>query len=794
MLRHSFLIIFRNIKRNKSSFFINLVGLSTGLACALFIYLWVNDELSIDKFHKKDSRLYQVMANFESPQGIQTKKITPIIMADAIAEEFPEVEYAVATNAFLFYVKEGLFINGDDQLKAKGMFASEDFFNVFSYNLIQGDINTALINKNKIVISESLAKRIFNTTENIVGKTIEWDHPYFDGVFQVSGIFEDTPANSTNQFDVVFNIENLMENDAFARGWGAFYSETCLLLKEGTNVEQLNKKIAGYLKSKDNSNESVTIFLQQFSDKYLYGNYENGVISGGRIAYVKLFSVIAVLILLIACINFMNLSTAKASTRIKEIGIKKTIGAKRKSLIAQYLLESLAITFLSLLVAFIIIELLLPQFNAITQKEISINYNFTFILTVLSITVFTGLLSGSYPALYLSRLNPVRVLKGKLKMSFAEIFVRKGLVVFQFALSIIFIVSVFVVNKQIEFTQTKNLGYDRDNILCFQWKQPFNSDQAGNRFETFILEVKNIPGVVNAANMGGSILKEFPGQTGCSWSEQESDKSYLFKAPFVSYDFIETLGLKIIEGRSFSRDFNNSNEEFNILLNEAAVKMMGLDDPINMQIRFDMNIIGVVKDFNYGSLHASIEPLILRFRRFNENVLVKIKAGTEKNTIDKLEKIYKKFNTGQPFEFTFMDDDYQVLYDSEIRTGKLSKYFAGFAIIISCLGLFGLASFTAQKRRKEIGVRRVLGSSEIGIIYLLSTDFIKLIVLSIIIAIPLSYFITKNWLEGFAYRIDVTWWMFVLSGAIALAIALATVSFQAIKAATANPVEALRNE
>jgi len=793
MLKHSFLITFRNFKRFKGTFFINLIGLSTGLACALLIYLWVNDEMHVDKFNDKDDRLYQVMANFESPQGIFTKNITPAIMADAMTEEFPEVEYATATNAFLFYTKEGMLTDGDDHLRAKGMFASKDFFHVFSYHLVQGDINSVLRDKNNIVVSKKTAKKLYNTTENIVGKTIEWDHPFFQGAFQISGVFEDPPENSTYKFDVIFSTEKILENDPFAENWGAFYVETCLILKKGTDVNQFNKKVKDYLKSKDDNNNNVSLFVQQFSKKYLYGHYENGVVSGGRITYVKLFSIVALIILIIACINFMNLSTAMASKRIKEIGIKKTVGANRKSLIIQYIQESLSITFLSLLIAIVIIELLLPQFNSITGKMISQPFSLTFVLAVLGVTVFTGLLAGSYPAFYLSRLNPVRILKGNLKTSFSELLIRKGLVVFQFTLSIIFIVSIFVVNKQVGFTQTTNLGYDRDNVLCFQWKQPFNfQGQSNNKYDAFVAELKSIPGAVNVTSMSGSILKEFIGQTGCSWSGQESDRAYLFKAPFVSEDFIETLNLQIIEGRSFSRDY--SNEEYQIILNEAAIKMMGLKNPINKRIRFDMQIVGVVKDFHYGSLREKIEPLILRYRRYNPDVMVKIRAGTEKAAVEQIEKIYKKFNAGQPFEFTFMDNDYHALYKSEIQTGKLSSYFAGLAIIISCLGLLGLTAFTIQKRQKEIGIRKVLGSGEFAIIYLLSTDFTKLVLASIIIALPLGYFITKNWLDGFAYRIDLSFWYFITAGLITLLIAWLTVGIQAIKAAIANPVKSLRYE
>ena len=793
MLKHNMLIIFRSFKRYKGTFLINLIGLSIGLACVLFIYMWVNSELNFDKFNKNDSRLYQVMANFKSPRGIQTVNITPIATADAMKAEFPEVKYATATNDFLFYTKEGMLVKGDNHLKAKGMFASEDFFRVFSYHLIQGEKNTVLKNKNDIVISEGLAKKLFRSTKNLTGKTLIWEHPFFQGTFNISGVFKDPPANSRYQFDVVFNIKKITDNDAFAKTWKGFYAETCLLLKKGTNVNEFNKKITDYLKSKDSADKNVTLFVQQFSKKYLYGHYENGAVDGGRITYVKLFSIIAVIILLIACVNFMNLSTAKASTRLKEIGIKKTVGANRKEIILQYILESLTITFLSLIIALVIVELLLPQFNSLTGKTISMNFNLKFILIILGTSTFTGLVSGSYPALYLSKLTPVKMLKGKLKTSFGEIWVRKGLVIFQFTLSIIFIVGVFVVNKQIEFTQTKNLGYNRDNILCFQWKEPFGpSGKANNDYDSFVSELKSIPGVADITNMSGSILKDFIGQTGCSWSGQKSDKSYLFKAPFVGYDFIKTLGLKIVKGRTFSKNFGD--EDSKIIVNQAAVKMMGLKNPINKRIRFDMQIVGVVKDFNYGSLREKIEPLILRFRKYNPDVMVKIKAGTEKATIEQLKNLYEKFNNGQPFEFTFMDNDYQALYKSEIQTGKLSAYFAGLAIIISCLGLLGLTAFTTQKRIKEIGIRKVLGSSEFGIIYLLSKDFTKLVFAAILFAMPLSYIFIKNWLDGFAYRINLNPWYFLSAGILTLLISWLTIGTQALKAARINPSRCLRDE
>ena len=791
MLKHNFLIVFRNFKRDKSTFFINLIGLSTGLACALLIYLWVNDELNIDSFHKNDSRLYQVMQNYELANGIVTWDYTPANLAKALLEEMPEVEISVTLNSS--YIRpRGMFSNENIHMRASGRYASKDFFRLFSYQLIQGNSEKVLTDKNAIVLSENLALKLFNTTENIIGKTVKGNHDLYDKTYQVTGVFKNSPVNSTDKFDFLFSYELLLAEQEWTHRWESDPAETYLILKKGTDVNHFNKKIAGFLRSKTPTREPSTLFLQQYSKRYLYGNYENGVQAGGRITYVKLFSVIAVFILLIAGINFINMSTANASTRLKEIGIKKTLGANRKTLMVQYLSEAMLLTFLSLFIALVIVEMFLPQYNNITGKHLSLSLNLNLLISIAAITFLTGIISGSYPALYISRFSPVNIIKGKVTTSAKELWIRKGLVVFQFTLSIIFIISFFIINKQVEFTQTKNLGYSRDNILCFQWQPAFNTDLTG-----FLARLKNIPGVMNASNMSGSIVSDIYIGSGYSWKGDESDKNYAFKNLQIDYDCIETLGIDVIEGRSFSREFGDNYSE--IILNEAAVKKMGLKNPVGKTVEYGNDgvrrqIIGVVKNFNYGSLHESVKPLILTYNPAGRKIMVKMKAGTERAAIERLEKIYKEFNAGQPLEFTFLDDEYQNLYDSEMRTGKLSKYFAGLAIIISCLGLFALASFTAQKRRKEIGIRKVLGSSEIGIIYLLSSEFTKLVIVSILIAVPLSYLITKSWLQDFAYRINITWWIFAFSGGIALVIALATVSFQAIKAATANPVEALRYE
>ncbi len=466
MLKHNLLIIYRNIKRHKNAFLINLVGLSTGLACFLFIYLWVNNELNFDRFHEKNTWLYQVMANHNNADRIVTMENTPDLLAETIAKELPEIEYATSEISSKLLGKFVVSIK-DKFIKADGQFAGKDYFNIFSYKLIEGNKNQVLQDKNSIVISKQLAEKLFSTTKNIIGKTIDWGLLNINEKAVVSGVFEDTPPNSSAQFEFVLSFEAWKDFSAKMNrpiSWDNHAPSTYFTLKEGSSIEQLNKKIAGFIKAKyDNSR--VTLFTRKYSDGYLYGKYENGRLVGGRIEYVRIFSIMAIFILLIACINFMNLSTAKAGSRLKEIGIKKAVGADRKSLIFQFMVESTFMAFLSLLIAVVLVELFLPQFNEITGKHIAIIFNSNFILLFSAIVLITGLLSGSYPALYLSRFNPVKILKSKTNSSNTELFARRGLVIFQFTLSIILIISVIVINKQIQFIQTKNPGYERERNL-----------------------------------------------------------------------------------------------------------------------------------------------------------------------------------------------------------------------------------------------------------------------------------------------------------------------------------------
>ena len=791
MFKHNLLIIYRNFRRFKSTFFINLLGLSTGMACTLLIYLWVNDELSVDKFHEKDGQLYQVYMHHEENGMIRSAPPVPALLADVMREEVPEVLMAVEdtdTNDF----GEGFSLSiGSERIKARGKFSGEEYFQLFSFPLLKGNAETSLENKHDIVLTESIAKKLFGTSE-VIGKSLEWQILQFKGQATVSGVINDLPKNSTESFEFVLPfsvfIDDLMGPER--NHWGNYIALTYVQLAEGANVEKVNNKIAPLIKSRV-PQTNVQPFVKKYSSKYLYGKFENGKVAGGRISYVRLFIIIAFFVLAIACINFMNLSTARASKRLKEIGVKKTLGANRKQLVLQHLGESVTLTLLSLILAYLFVLLLLPQFNNITDKQLSIDLNPNLILATFSITLFTGLLAGSYPAFYLSRFKPVSILKGKLKTSTGEVWTRKGLVVFQFIVSIILLVSVWVVYKQIEFVQNKNLGYDRQEVI----KIPIEGAVAGH-LESFLTKLKEVPGVMNASATTHSIVKSGASTTGVTWEGKNPESNILFEQARAYYGLIETLGIKMKEGRSFSENYQA--EEDKIIFNEAAIKVMGLEDPIGKTVTMwgnEKTIIGVVKDFNFSSLHEEVSPMLFHFdKSFMLSIFAKIQTSQTEVTLDHIKKLYGDFNPNFTLDYEFLDANYQAQYQAEQRVSLLSRYFAGIAIIISCLGLFGLAAFTAERRQKEIGIRKILGAGGLQIIQLLSADFTKMILIAIVVALPLSFWIMSNWLDGFAYRIDPEWWYFAGAGIIALLIAWLTISFQIIKSLRINPAITLKDE
>jgi putative ABC transport system permease protein len=788
MFKYNLKFAWRNLLKDPQFTLLNLIGLSTGLACTLMIYMWVTDEMSFDKFHEKDSQIYSLMESRRFPGKVDISDESSGLLGETIAREFPEVEYAAAEAPANWFQKFTLTV-GDKNIKGSGQYVGNDYFNIFSFKLLDGNKNTVLKDKHSIVISEDLARKLFGTTEHLIGKGIQLEH---DSTFFVSGVFERIPEHSSEQFDFVQPFEHYKDLQNWVGSWTNMGPHNFVLLKKGTDINLFNKKIAPVI-SRNCTDTFRTAYAYKFSDNYLHNSFIHGNRTGGRIEYVRMFSLIAIFILLIACINFMNLSTAKASRRLKEVGIKKVIGAGRRQLILQYLGESLVMGYLALIVAVGLVALLLPEFNQLTGKHMPLMPDVNLVLAAFCITGFTGLIAGSYPALYLSGFMPIEILKGKLISSMGEVWVRRGLVIFQFSLSVLFIVAVGVVYQQMKLIHNINLGFNKDNVIRFNAE----GRVLGNE-ESFLTGLKNIPGVVNASGTYHSIIGKSFGVNNLEWEGKNPKDNNYIECMQSGFDFIPTMGMEMQTGRNFSRTYYDT---LSMILNESAVQLMGLKNPVGANIKWygqKFQVIGVVKNFHFESLHEPIRPLFFTLADQAWNgwyrTIVRITAGREKETLDGIEKYYTTFNPGFKLDYVFLDEVFQKQYASENQMAVLSKYFAGLTILISCLGLFGLAAFTAQRRRKEIGIRKVLGASEGKIVGMLSKEFIQLVGISIVIASPVAWIVMNNWLSGFSYRSEISGWLFVFSGGVALMIALITVSLQAIRAAVANPVKSLRTE
>ena len=584
-------------------------------------------------------------------------RILPGILARALADEIPEIQYAATVVPASWFNKKGIAKLGETSIKAEGQYVTKDYLDIFSCELVVGDKNQVLADKYSVAISEELAGKLFDKTENSIGKTIEWNQDVISGSFQITGIFKSPPANATAQFDLLFNYDIVQDAHLWLTEWRNSGPSTFVVVKNGTDVSVLNDKIKNYLKSKSQDSEN-TLFLQKYSDRYLYSRYENGQPSGGRIEYVRLFSIVALFILIIACINFMNLSTAKASGRLKEIGIKKAVGANRAVLIYQYLGESMLMTFISLMLSIVVVVLFLPYLNEITGKQLVFTFGKELIFSIVGILLFTGLVAGSYPALYLSGFKPVEVLKGKLRGSVTEFWARKGLVIFQFVISVTLIVSVLVVYKQIEFVQSKNLGYNRNNVLHFNAEMKMEDDEnflayggkLEKNVETLLNEINKIPGVVSVSNFNHDLTGHHGGIQGVDWMDGNDDDKMYFSKLEIGYNFIETLGIEMSEGRSFSKEYGN--EISKIIFNEEAIKQMGLVDPIGKTIRVwgqEKQIVGIAKNFHFESLFEEVKPCIMQLEPRAQNMMVKINSESQSATIDQLNKLFMATEPGTGF-------------------------------------------------------------------------------------------------------------------------------------------------
>ena len=709
MFKNYFKTAWRNLLRNKAFSVINISGLALGLTCSLLIILWIQDEQRVDGFHKNGKLLYQVYERNYYDGKVDASYPTQGLLAEELKKVIPELEYA---SGFEYAAPSGTlstFEANNKVNKMGGLYAGTDFFSMFSYPLLQGTPQTALSSPGGIAISKKMAENFFGSAEKAIGQLIRFENK---DELKITAVFENIPANSSQQFDFLRTWYDFVKENDWVHNWGNTDPSTFVQLRKDADPLKVESKIKDFIykyRQKDNSFRTE-LALQPYPEKYLHSSFKNGYVDGGRIEYVNLFMVVAVFILLIACINFMNLATAQSAKRAKEVGLRKVVGAARSSLVKQFIGEALLLTLFAIIIAIVLSATLLPAFNGLTGKQLSIPFTRPlFWLSLAALMMITGFVAGSYPALFLSSLKPVSVLKTGLKFGAGNIFLRKGLVVFQFTLSIILIVGMIVTYRQMNYIQSKNLGYDRDNLLYV----PIEGELA-NKYVLFKQQAAEIPGVLNISKMRNSptVIEHHTGSI--SWPGKDPNLTVSFADGVIGYDFVKTMKLQLKEGRDFSKEFGTDSVGF--LLNETAVNKIGLNDPIGKTVTWGNHpgkVIGVLKDFHFSSMHQSIEPLILRL---DENwswgtILVRMKAGNTKEVLSGLEKLCAAMNPKFPFTYQFSDSEFSKLYKSEAIVSRLSNYFAFLAIFISCLGLFGLATFTAVQRTKEIGVRKVLGAS-----------------------------------------------------------------------------------
>jgi len=792
MIKNYFKTAWRNLVKDKTFSLINLIGLALGMTCSLLILLWIQYEKSIDNFHANGKELYLLYETRYSDGQASAGYGTAGMLAPQLKNTIPEIKYASDISWLKDTPDQLAFAAADKTLKFDACYADSDFFKMMSYPLIEGNAANTLSSPLDICISEKMAIAFFGSAEAAYGRTIRLENKKD---LKVSGVFRNLPDKASAKFDCLINWSTFLDENTWAKDWGNSGPNALIMLRKGSDPALVAKKIRHFLDAytKPTENYRRELGMQRFGDSYLHGEFKNGKISGGRIEYVRLFSIIAIFILVIACINFMNLSTARSIKRSKEIGIRKVAGATRFGLISQFLIEALAVTSLAILFALLFVILLLPYFNQFSGKHILFPYtSVIFWVEMLLLTLVTGLAAGSYPALFLSSFKPIAVLKSKLKFSPQSMLFRKGLVVFQFVLSIVLITATIIVSQQVNYIKNIDLGYNRENLI----EIPIDSGLA-TKYELFKQEVINAPGIKSVSRIGEAPTAIGSSTIGVSWPGKDPNSAPMFTNSAVGYDFTKTMDVKLLAGRDFSEAYPSDSSGY--VINESAQKLIGYKDAIGKPLTFwgkTGTIIGVVKDFHFASLHDPIKPLILYMGENKDwgNILVRIDKGKTRVALDGLGKIYKSFNPGLSFTYSFTDADYNKLYQSEQLLGKLSGYFSFLAIFISCLGLLGLTMFSAAQRTKEIGVRKVLGAKVSSIFTLLAKEFIQLVIIAFVIATPIAWLLMNSWLEGYAYKIQISWWVFAVAGIAVVVIALGTVSFQAIKAAVANPVDSLRSE
>jgi predicted permease len=801
MFRTYFKTTFRNLLQNKGYSFLNIAGLAIGIACAALIFLWVEDEMQFDQFHEKKERLYFVRVNSVMEASVFTHGSTPGVLGPAIETDIP----GIANTCRMSEGQEDLLFRiGDKSVYAGGRFAEPSVFHMFSFPFVQGNRSSAFAQLHSIVITEKTARKFFGNElkdySQVMGKTVRVDNKQD---YVVTGVLKDLPDNSSLQFDWLMPFEVYYQQSEWTHEWGNNCISTYVELKPGTQTAAVDKQLYNYVQQKE-PRASGHCFLFPMRDWRLYDEFNNGKqTGGGRIVFVRLFSIIAWIILFVACINFMNLATARSGKRAREVGVRKVLGAGKKSLILQFIGEAICMAGVAAIIGLLIIVLALPAFNTLVQKKLSPGFTDpVHIGVVLAITLICGLVAGSYPSLYLSSFKPVMVLKGMKLKSGNAAFIRKGLVVLQFTVSIVLIVSTIVIFQQLNHVKSRNLGFNKDNLI----EMDMRGDMA-RHFYVIQQELLRTGMVENVALSDHPTMYNGNNTDNLSWQGKKPGSRMITSIRHVTPEFIRTFGMRIMEGRDFMNS-DSINLEVkgnvpNVIITKSLAKLMGVGSPIGKILydepakRYQATVVGVVDDYVYGDMYGQSDPVVFVCLppRYSMEMYARIKktAPIEK-ALSKIEAVMKKNNPAYPFQYRFVDDQFNNFFTSEMLMSKLSRLFAALAIIISCLGLFGLAAYTAERRTKEIGIRKVLGASVTGLARLLSKEFLQLVVVSCLIAFPLAWWGMHNWLQNFAYRTSIHWWVFALAGIAAVIIALCTVSFQAIKAAIANPVKSLRTE
>ena len=778
-------ITIRNLKRNRAYSLINIAGLTIGLTGAIFILLWVSDELSYDKFQANYNNIYRVVEKQNFANGTsQLAAITPGPLSGYLASNYPEIKYSVR------YDKQIAILNvGDKYFRENVAFADPDFLKIFSFKLLAGDKNNCLSTPNSVLLSESASKKYFDNV-NPIGKVLRLNN---EENLTVTGVLQNVPSNSHLKFDVVISFNILDKDPQMSENWGNNLIFTYILLNGKTSLSAISEKVYGIVK-KNNPGSIVDLFLQPFSDIYLQkgAEYKYDLAGFGNIMYVNIFSIVAIFILLIACINFMNLSTARSAKRSKEIGLRKVVGSSRLQIARQFIFESLITVLLSLLLSFFIVELLLRWFNQFSGKEIEVsNLAPEIILEIIGLTILTSILAGIYPAIYLSKIQPVKILKEKFLSINSGINLRKLLVILQFTLSIALIISTLIVRNQMDFIQNTDIGFNKENII----ECPASLSQL-NKQKLIKNKLTENPDILSVSFATTDFLDMQTSTGGIDWPGKKPEDAISIYFAGVDPDFKKTFEIKMLKGRFLTQ--NNVSDSTAVVVNEQAAYAFGFDDPVGKTINMWGNtftIIGVVKDFHFQKFTTAIEPMIFRFfKDWNHSMFIRISGRKINSTINYISRSLNSIDSESPFEYKFWDEEFNNLYKSETKMADLLGGFSLVAILISCLGLFGLAAYMAETKKKEIGIRKTLGASVFSIVTLQSKEFTKWVMIANIFAWPIAYIAMEKWLSGFAYRIEIGIWLFIISGLAAFVIAILTIGYQAIKSALTNPVNSLKYE